>query len=142
MRRLRYTSARPDFTFPNAVTARSGKDTTMETMRIPTDQLEAHFDKFTKHFLLKESTNAADVEILAPDWGDQYVAEGVQLRGITYDPRERAIEFELEGGDHRIPQPKEVWTVEEPDGFIKAIEIVHDDATREVVKVNRRALTA
>ena len=43
-----------------------------------------------------------------------------------------------ETGDHRIPQPKEVWTVEEPDGFITSIEIVRDDATREIVKVNRR----
>ncbi len=43
----------------------------MDTMKIPTDQLEKRFETFTKHFLLRESTNAADVEILAPDWGDQ-----------------------------------------------------------------------
>ena len=110
----------------------------METIRIATDQLADHFDKFTKQFLRKESTSAVDVEILAPDQGDQYMAEGVGLRGITYDPKEKAIEFELETGDHRVPQPKEVWTVEEPDGFITSIEIVRDDATREIVKVNRR----
>ena len=109
----------------------------METIRIPTDQLEAHFSNFTKHFLLRESTNATDIEILAPDWGDQYAVEGANLRGITYDPKEKAIEFELDVGDHRVSQPKEVWTVEDPDGFIKAIEIVHDDATREVVQVKR-----
>lgn len=112
----------------------------METTRIPNDQLEAHFDRFTKHFLLQDSTTAADVEILAPDLGDQVVAEGVQLRGITYDPKGKAIEFALEGGDHRVPRPKEVWTVEEPDGFIKAIEIVREDATREIVRVNRRGV--
>ena len=112
----------------------------METIRIPTDQLETHFDKFTKHFLLRESTTVADVEILAPDSGDQFVAEGVQLRGITYDPKEKAIEFELDGADHRVPRPKEVWTTEEPDGFISAIEIVREDATREIVRVNRRGI--
>src|SRR5207244_11255811 len=99
----------------------------MDTMKIPTDQLEKRFETFTKHFLLRESTNAADVEILAPDWGDQFAMEGAQLRGITYDPKERAIEFEVEGGDHRVVEPKEVWTMEEPDGFIRTIEIVHDD---------------
>lgn len=109
----------------------------METTKIPADQLEARFDKFTKRFLLRESTTAADVEILAPDWGDQFAFQGAHLRGITYDPKERAIEFSLDGGDHRVLQPKEVWTVEEPDGFIKAIEIVHDDSTREIVSVNR-----
>ena len=34
----------------------------------------------------------------------------------------------------------EVWTVEDSDGFIKTIEIVRDDDTREIVKVNRRGL--
>jgi hypothetical protein len=114
--------------------------TPMETTRIPDDQLKAHFDQFTKHFLLRESTTAADVQVLAPDWGDQYVAEGTRLRGITYDPKAKSIEFELEGGDHRISTPKEVWTVEEPDGFIKTIEIVRDDSTRELIQVNRRGI--
>jgi uncharacterized protein DUF5335 len=112
----------------------------METMKIPIDQLEKRFSAFTKNFLLRESTYAADIEILAPDWGDQFAMEGAQLRGITYDPKEKAIEFEVEGGDHRVVEPKEVWTVEEPDGFIKSIEIVRDDDTREVVRVNRLGL--
>jgi len=112
----------------------------METTRIPTDQLEARFDQFTKNFLLRESTNAADVEILAPDWGDQIAFDGAQLRGITYDPKERAIEFAMDMGDHRVSQPKEVWTMEEPDGFIKEIEIVHEDSTRELVRVKRMGL--
>jgi hypothetical protein len=112
----------------------------METMKIPVDQLEKRFEAFTKNFLLRESTNAADVEILAPDWGDQFAMEGAQLRGITYDPKEKAIEFEVEGGDHRVFEPKEVWTQEEPDGFIKSIEIVRDDDTREVIRVNRLGL--
>jgi hypothetical protein len=112
----------------------------METNRIPNDQLEKKFDDFTKRFLLRESTTAADVEILAPDWGDQFETEGAHLRGITYDPKDKAIEFELDSGEHRINHPREVWTVEEPDGFIQAIEIVRDDDAREIVQVKRRAL--
>ena len=37
--------------------------------------------------------------------------------GITYDPKEKALEFEMEAGDHRVFNPKEVWTAEEFDGF-------------------------
>jgi hypothetical protein len=109
----------------------------LETKRIPTDQLEDYFNKFTKHFLLRESTNAVDVEVLAPDWGDQFATEGAHLFGITYDPKEQSLEFELEAGDHRVLNPKEVWTTEEFDGFIKAIEVVKDDGTREIARVNR-----
>jgi hypothetical protein len=109
----------------------------LETKRIPNDQLQDYFAKFTRHFLLRESTNAVDVEVLAPDWGDQFAAEGAHLFGITYDPKEKAIEFEIEGGDHRVFNPREVWTAEEFDGFVKAIEVVRDDGTKEVARVNR-----
>jgi len=113
----------------------------LETKRVPNDQLKTYFDKFTRHFLLRESTNAVDVEVLAPDWGDQFAAEGAHLFGITYDPKENALEFEIEGGDHRVTRPKEVWTAEEFDGFVKAIEIVRDDGSREVARVNRLGIT-
>ena len=113
----------------------------LETTRVPNDQLKTYFDKFTRHFLLRESTNAVDVEILSPDLGDQFAAEGAHLYGITYDPKDNSLEFELEGGDHRVTQPKEVWTAEELDGFIKAIEIVRDDGTREVARVHRLGIT-
>jgi len=113
----------------------------LETKRVPNDQLKTYFDKFTRHFLLRESTNAVDVEVLAPDWGDQFAAEGAHLFGITYDPKDNALEFEIEGGDHRVTKPKEVWTAEEFDGFVKAIEIVRDDGTREVARVNRLGIT-
>ena len=113
----------------------------IETIRVPNDQLKGYFDKFTRHFLLRESTNAVDVEVLSLDWGDQFAAEGAHLYAVTYDPKDNALEFELEGGDHRVTKPKEVWTAEEFDGFIKAIEIVKDDGTREVARVHRLGIT-
>jgi hypothetical protein len=112
-------------------------DNQLETKRIPNDQLEAYFDNFTKHFLLRDSSTAVDVEVLAPDWGDQFAAEGVHLFEISYDPKGESIEFTLQGGDHRVRNPMEVWTTEEVDGFIKAIEIVKDDGTHEIAHVNR-----
>jgi hypothetical protein len=30
-----------------------------------------------------------------------------------------------------------VWTAEEFDGFVKAIQIVREDGTREIARVNR-----
>jgi hypothetical protein len=113
----------------------------LETTRVPNDQLKTYFDKFTRHFLLRESTNAVDVEILSPDSGDQFAAEGAHLYGITYDPKDNALEFEIEGADHRVTKPREVWTAEEFDGFVKSIEIVKDDGTREVARVHRLGIT-
>jgi hypothetical protein len=113
-----------------------------ETKQIHRDQLASYFDAFTKHFLMYESTNTADVELLAPDWGDQFAAEGDHLRGITYDPKDNTIEFELEGFNHRIPDPGEVWVIEELDGFVRALEVIEAQGARQIARVKRFGITA
>ena len=110
------------------------------TKKIPGDRLAEYFDAFTKRFLRDGSPEAVDVEVLEPDWGDQFSMQGARLLGVTYDRGDNALEFELDSGDHRIHQPQEVWIVEEPDGFPSAIEIVHPDGAREVVSVKRVGL--
>jgi hypothetical protein len=110
------------------------------TTRIPPEQLATYFDAFSKRFLRDGSPEAVSVEVTSPEWGDQYVAEGARLAGITYDRRANSLELELESGDHRVYQPREVWTVEEPNGFISAIEIVRPDGSREIVRVNQVGL--
>jgi hypothetical protein len=107
------------------------------TSKVPRDKLEEYFDVFTKHFLRNESTIAADVDLVSQEWGDQVEAEGAHLVGVTYDPKENALELTFEAGQHRTYHPVEVWTLEETDGFVKAIEVVRDDGAREVVRVRR-----
>jgi uncharacterized protein YuzE len=110
------------------------------TMKIEADRLQAYFEVFTKHFLRDDSWHAADVEVLSSELGDRFVAEGAHLLGITYDPRTRALELYLESADHRVYQPKEVWVEEEEDGFVRAIEVVRPDGTKEVVRLRRLGL--
>lgn len=107
------------------------------TKRLAPDGMEDYFSRFTKRFLNNESTDVADVEVLSPSLGDQFAAEGAHLVGITYDPDTRSLEVELESGDHRAFRPKEVWTIEDDDGFVRAIEIVRDDDASEIVRVRR-----
>ena len=109
----------------------------LTTTKIPHERLQNYFDTFTKHFLLHESTNAADVEVLTPELGDQFEAEGARLMGISYDPHTRSIDIELEGGEHRVYNPSEVWVVEEGDGHLKSIEMVQPGGTRELVRIRR-----
>jgi hypothetical protein len=107
------------------------------TKRLSQDAMEEYFDRFNKRFLNLESTDVADVEVLGKDLGDQIASDGIHLIGITYDPGTHALEVELESGDLRAYRPKEVWAVEEDDGFIRALEIVRDDNTSEIVRVRR-----
>ena len=108
-----------------------------ETRRIPADQLTTYFDAFSKRFLMPDSPGAADIEVVGTDIGDQRVASGARLRGVDYDPHTNALELELESGEHRAYKPREVWAIEEPDGFISGLQIVRSDGARELVTIRR-----
>jgi hypothetical protein len=110
------------------------------TVKIPREELTEYFDSFTKRFLRDGSPEAVDIEVLEPDWGDQVSAQGARLIGVTYESDKGSLEFELDSGDHRVYQPAEVWVVEEPDGFLSAIEVVRQDGSRDVVSVKRVGL--
>ena len=85
------------------------------TTRIKEDQLASYFDQFTKRFLLDDAPEMASVEVLS-------------------------LEFELESGDHRVYNPREVWVMEDKDGFIGGIEVVREDGEKEVVTIRRAPL--
>jgi hypothetical protein len=107
------------------------------TKRLDHDGMEEYFNRFNKRYLKSESTDVADVEVVSKDLGDQIAADGSHLIGITYDKDAHSLEVELESGDMRSISPKEVWAIEEDDGFVRAIEIVRDDDTTEIVRVRR-----
>ena len=107
------------------------------TTKIPPQELAPHFDLFTKRFLRDDSPESATIEILSPELGEQHAAENAVLLGVTYDKHSRALEFAFDSGDHRVYQPDEVWTLEDPDGFISSIELVRRDGTREIVTLRR-----
>lgn len=113
----------------------------MATSRIPRDQLEKYFDTFTRHFLRDETTDVVEIEFLSRDWGAQPVSTNAHLVGITYDQKSSALDVLLESGEHRVFSPREVWVEEEPDGFVRAIEAVREDGSKDVIHVKRLGLT-
>jgi hypothetical protein len=108
----------------------------LTTQLSPTTMAD-YFTRFTKRYLVNESTDVVDVEVLSPSLGDQVEAQGAHLLGITYEPKGNALELELDAGDVRTFKPKEVWVVEEDNGFLRALEIVREDDTREIIQVRR-----
>ncbi|MBV9774269.1 MAG: DUF5335 family protein [Gemmatimonadetes bacterium] len=111
-----------------------------ETTRIPQERLAQYFDDFTKRVLRDPSPEAADVELVSTEWGDQTVASGARLLGITYDRHRSSLEFAFDTGDHRVDHPKEVWVLEEDDGFVSSVEVVRADGDREVVRIQHVGL--
>jgi hypothetical protein len=107
------------------------------TTKIPQDQLADYFEGFTRRFLKKGGSDSIDVEVIEPELGDQRPVEGVRLQGVTYERETNTLEFELDSGDHRVYGPEEVWTVEDENGFVTAIEVVKSDASKEIISIRR-----
>jgi hypothetical protein len=110
------------------------------TKRIPETALAEYFDSFSRRFLMHGSPEAVDIELIGPDVGDQIVASGARLLGLGYDRHTNALEIQHESGDRRVYDSREVWVVEEPDGFISSMEIVLPDGARHVLTIKRVGL--
>ncbi len=77
----------------------------------------------------------AEIEVASMSLGDQIEAEWLPLLGIAYDPKDDLIEVALEGIDHLINHPQEVWVDIGPDGLLASLEVVDGDGTREIVRL-------
>ena len=89
---------------------------------------QPYFDAVSKVL----SGKRAEIEVAALDLGDQIGAEWLPLLGITYDPKDDLIEVALEGVDHLIPKPQEVWV--EADGLdLSSIQIIDVNGVRQIL---------
>jgi hypothetical protein len=78
------------------------------------------------------SGKRAEIEVAALDLGNQIEAKWLPLLGITYDPKDDLIEVALEGVDHLIRQPLEVWV--EAEGLdLSSIEVIDANGVRQIV---------
>jgi hypothetical protein len=76
----------------------------------------------------------AELEVVSLDLGDHVEARWLPLLGVVYDPRADVLEVVLEGIDHSIREPREVY-VEETERGLVALEIIAADETRQIVRL-------
>ena len=85
---------------------------------------------------------SAELELISLDLGDRIETRWLPLLGIVYDPKSDVFEVALEGVDHLIAHPREVYVEETARGLV-ALEITADDDTRQIVRLREPlALTA
>lgn len=105
------------------------------TKQLPREQWKEYFDNFTKAFLEDLNPEDAVVEIVNPKLGDQFESDYARVIGVSYDPKDNVFEVALEGVDHLVYHPKEIWVVEEDNGFVSTIEVVREDDTKEIIRL-------
>lgn len=76
----------------------------------------------------------AEIEVASLNLGAQLAAEWVALLGISYDPKDDVLDIALDGLDHRISQPREIYVDEGLPGLI-SFEAVDAGGVRHIVKL-------
>jgi hypothetical protein len=91
---------------------------------------QGYCDLMSKGLLGKQ----AEIEIAGLVLGDHVAAKWLPLLGITYDPKGDLVEIALEGLDHLIHQPREIFVEDGPEG-LRTMEIIGADQYRQIVKL-------
>jgi hypothetical protein len=89
---------------------------------------QTYFDRMSKALVGKR----AEIEVASLTLGDEIEARWLPLLGISYDPRNDVISIALEGVDHLINKPREVW-VEEEGPELSSLEVIDADGVRQIV---------
>jgi uncharacterized protein DUF5335 len=88
-------------------------------------------DFLSKHLLQGQK---AEIEVASLDLGVQIEAEWLPLIGLVYDPKDDIVEVALEGVDHIIRHPREIYFAEDAGRFI-SLDIVDDKGAHQIVKL-------
>jgi hypothetical protein len=89
-----------------------------------------YFDQMSKILTGKQ----AELEVAALNIGDQIEAEWLPLMGIVYDHKDDLVEVLMEGLDHLIPKPAEIYVDYGPTGLV-SIQVVDADGVKQIIKL-------
>ena len=104
----------------------------MAVRKIDEPEWRAFFDWLSQGLLGAR----AEIEVASLDLGDQIEAEWLPLFGITYDHKDDVVEIALEGVDHLIYGPREVWA-DLNVGEMISFEVIDDRGVSQIIKLRQ-----
>lgn len=102
----------------------------MSIVKLDKNAWHPYFDRVSK--LL--DGKLAEVEVASLELGDQIQAEWLPLIGITYDQKSDIIEIALEGLDHMIHKPREVY-IDQEATQLTSMEVIDADDVRQIIRL-------
>jgi hypothetical protein len=107
----------------------------MTTRKLEKSDWRPFLDRVSK--LLK--AKVAEVRVASLHLGEQVEADWLPLIGITYDPKDNLVEVALEGLDHMIRNPREIY-IENGADTVASIEIIDTDGVKQIVRLKDELL--
>jgi hypothetical protein len=102
----------------------------MGTRKLETAFWQAYFDVLSRNL----HGQSAEIEIAALALGNQVQAEWLPLLGISYDPRSEVLSVLLEGLDHMVHHPREIYADEGPAG-LHSLLVIDNEGTRQIIRL-------
>jgi hypothetical protein len=102
----------------------------MATEKIEKPEWRVFFDTLSKGLLGMR----AEIEVASLAIGDQIEAEWLPLLGITYDPKDDVLEIALDGLDHMINRPQEVYAATGTGGLL-SFEVIDADGLSQIIQL-------
>jgi Family of unknown function (DUF5335) len=102
----------------------------MATRKLDKSEWRAFCDRMSKGLIGKQ----AEIEIASLALGSQVQGEWLPLLGVVYDPKSDVIEIALDGLDHMVPRPRELYVDIGPGGML-SLEIVDSGGVRQIVRL-------
>lgn len=104
----------------------------MATTQLHKAEWQSYFDRLSKGLAGKQEQVEIEVESLS--LGSQIEAEWLPLQGITYDPKSDIVEVLMEGLDHLIHRPQNVFIDYGATG-LQSIAVIDGDNNTQVIKL-------
>jgi hypothetical protein len=95
---------------------------------------KADWHPFFDHLSKLLTGRRAEIEVASLRLGNQVEAEWLPLLGLVYDQKEDVVEVALEGLDHLIRTPREIY-IEEVEGLVSSIAAVDADGTHQIIRL-------
>jgi len=100
----------------------------MAAQKIDKSEWRVFFDLLSKGLV----GTRAEIEVASLSLGDQIEAEWLPLLGITYDPKDDLLEIALEGVDHLINHPTEIWA-DAAAGELLSFEVIDGEGVSQII---------
>jgi hypothetical protein len=102
----------------------------MTISKLEKTKWQAYFDRVSKIL----EGQRAEVEAASLRLGDQVEAEWLPLSRITYDSAGNAIKLTLDGRDHAIQKPQDVF-VDQEAVLLTSMEVIDSDDVRRIIRL-------
>ena len=104
----------------------------MTTRMISKPEWRPYLDQVSKDLVGRR----AEIDVMSLKLGSQVQAQWVRLLGITYDPKNDLLEVALEGLDHLISKPIELY-VEEGHAGLESLSVLDGEGNRQIIRLKQ-----